>query len=301
MNKDEGWINVYKPINISSFQALNKIKKKFNLLKIGHAGTLDPLAEGILPVAIGKTTKLISFINNDIKEYEFDIKWGEQTSTDDREGRIINLSANIPTLTEIKIELNKHKGKILQKPPQASAVKINGKRAYSLFRNNKNFTIKKKLVHIYEASFIEQVKKEITKIKIICGKGFYIRSFARDIGKNLGTVAHIYSLKRTKVGKFTKENSILLDDLLKIRHRDLGIRGFYSSTSMLDDILAYEIDDKKKLEDISYGRIIKFNEKELSKTLKLNENKLCLLTNKDNIISLGKFEDNYFKPKKVFI
>ena len=144
MNKDEGWINVYKPINISSFQALNKIKKKFNLLKIGHAGTLDPLAEGILPVAIGKTTKLISFINNDKKEYEFDIKWGEQTSTDDREGRIINLSTNIPTLTEIKMELNKYKGKILQKPPQASAVKIDGKRAYSLFRSNKNFTMIKK-------------------------------------------------------------------------------------------------------------------------------------------------------------
>ena len=100
-NNQQGWLNIYKPINISSFGVLKKIKKKFNVIKIGHAGTLDPLAEGILPVAIGKTTKLIPFISDQAKEYEFQIKWGEQTSTDDREGDIIEKSSYIPSYSEI--------------------------------------------------------------------------------------------------------------------------------------------------------------------------------------------------------
>ena len=104
MNNHQGWLNVYKPTNITSFGVLKKIKKKFNTNKIGHAGTLDPLAEGILPIAIGKTTKLIQFINNQIKEYEFEIKWGEQTSTDDREGNVIDRSFNIPNNEDINIK-----------------------------------------------------------------------------------------------------------------------------------------------------------------------------------------------------
>ena len=124
MNKINGWLNIYKPRGISSFFVLKKIKKKFKFSKIGHAGTLDPLAEGILPIAIGKTTKLISFINKHSKEYEFEIKWGEQTSTDDSEGEIIKRSKKIPEDKEIKQILKKTIGIFLQTPPKASAVKI---------------------------------------------------------------------------------------------------------------------------------------------------------------------------------
>ena len=138
-NNQQGWLNVYKPINITSFGVIKKIKKKYNIEKIGHAGTLDPLAEGILPVAIGKTTKLIPFISDQAKEYEFQIKWGEQTSTDDREGDIIEKSSYIPSYSEIYMKLKNFTGKIIQAPPKASAVKINGIRAYKLFRLNTNF------------------------------------------------------------------------------------------------------------------------------------------------------------------
>ena len=163
MNEYVGWLNVYKPINISSFGVLNKIKKKFNLSKIGHAGTLDPLAEGILPIAIGKITKLIPFINNSIKEYEFEIKWGEQTLTDDREGEIINLSSYIPSEIEICDKLKNFKGTIWQKPPRASAIKINGQRAYKLLRNKEQFEINKRLVEIYDAKLIDQPLLEYIK------------------------------------------------------------------------------------------------------------------------------------------
>ena len=129
------------------------------------------------PIAIGKATKLIQFINNEVKEYEFEIKWGEQTSTDDQEGKIIGRSYNLPNYKEIDLKLRELKGTILQTPPKASAVKINGVRAYKLFRSNKEFEIKKKFVHIYDSRIINSENINLTKIQIRCGKGCYIRSF----------------------------------------------------------------------------------------------------------------------------
>ena len=132
MNNNQGWINLYKPKNLSSFQAIKKIKKNFSIKKIGHAGTLDPLAEGILPVALGKTTKLIPFVAMNLKKYKFTITWGSQTSTDDISGSILHTSDNFPSQNKILSNLKNYSGIISQVPPTVSAVKINGKRAYSL-------------------------------------------------------------------------------------------------------------------------------------------------------------------------
>ncbi len=302
MIEHSGWINIYKPINISSFSVIKKIKKKFNLKKIGHAGTLDPLAEGVLPIAIGKTTKLIQFINKEIKDYEFEIKWGEQTSTDDREGEIIAKSDYIPSKIEIKKALNLFVGDIKQAPPKASAVKINGKRAYSLFRKNQEFQTNEKIVKIYQSKIIESQKKNITGIKIKCGKGFYIRSFARDLGIFLKTKGHVFSLKRTNVGKFNEKNSILLDDLLKIRQTLFEFKGIQSSASMLDDILAYEIEDKKVIKELSNGKSVKIESIQFDDLpLNLSTDKIIFLKNKKNILTYGKFSGNLFKPIKVLI
>ena len=302
MNNYSGWLNVYKPINITSFGVLKKIKKNFFFNKIGHAGTLDPLAEGILPVAVGKTTKLIQFISNQIKEYEFEIKWGVQTSTDDREGTVIDRSFNIPNYKDINIKLKKFTGTILQAPPKASAVKINGVRAYNLFRSNKEFEVKKKYVCIYESNIIDSTKNSLTKIKIRCGKGFYIRSFVRDLADHLATKGHVFSLKRTKVGKFCLENSILLDDLLKIGQTRQGFREIHSSVSMLDDILAYEIDDEKLIKEISQGKSIKIDANFFLKdSLNLSGRSIVFLTNKKNVLSFGELDGSLFKPQKVLI
>ena len=302
MNDHLGWLNVYKPINITSFGVLKKIKKKFFFNKIGHGGTLDPLAEGILPIAIGKTTKLIQFISNQIKEYEFEIKWGEQTSTDDREGEVIARSFNIPNNIDISFKLKELTGTILQAPPKASAIKINGVRAYNLFRSNKKFEVKKKYVHIYESNIVDSTKKNLTKIKIKCGKGFYVRSFARDLANHLDTRGHIFSLKRTKVGKFCLENSILLDDLLKIGQTRLGFREIHSSVSMLDDILAYEIDDEKLIKEISQGKSVKIDTNLFLKdSLNLGGRSTVFLTNKKNVLSFGELDGSLFKPQKVLI
>ncbi len=302
MSNIQGWLNIYKPLNISSFAIIRRIKKKFNIDKIGHGGTLDPLAEGILPIAVGKTTKLIPFINSDVKEYEFEIKWGEQTSTDDREGKIIERTDNIPTLENIKIKLKEFRGIIMQKPPKASAIKIKGQRAYNLLRQNIDFEVGEKNVQIFETKIINWENKLITKIKIKCGKGFYVRSFARDLAEKLDSKGHVHSLKRTKVGKFNINNANLLDDLLKIGQRLHEFRGFHSSVSMLDDILAYEVDDEESKLNLSHGKEINININLLNNPpLNLLDRKVIFLTNKGSVLSFGKLDGDLFKPDKVLI
>ena len=302
MSNIQGWLNIYKPLNISSFAIIRRIKKKFNIDKIGHGGTLDPLAEGILPIAVGKTTKLIPFINSDVKEYEFEIKWGEQTSTDDREGKIIERTDNIPTLENIKIKLKEFRGIIMQKPPKASAKKIKGQRAYNLLRQNIDFELGEKNVQIFETKIINWENELITKIKIKCGKGFYVRSFARDLAEKLDSKGHVHSLKRTKVGKFNINNANLLDDLLKIGQRLHEFRGFHSSVSMLDDILAYEVDDEESKLNLSHGKEINININLLNNPpLNLFDRKVIFLTNKGSVLSFGKLDGDLFKPDKVLI
>jgi len=302
MSNIQGWLNIYKPLHISSFAIIRRIKKKFNIDKIGHGGTLDPLAEGILPIAVGKTTKLIPFINSDVKEYEFEIKWGEQTSTDDREGMIIERTDNIPTLENIKIKLKEFRGIIMQKPPKASAKKIKGQRAYNLLRQNIDFELGEKNVQIFETKIINWENELITKIKIKCGKGFYVRSFARDLAEKLDSKGHVHSLKRTKVGKFNINNANLLDDLLKIGQRLHEFKGFHSSVSMLDDILAYEVDDEKSKLNLSHGKAINININLLNNPpLNLLDRKVIFLTNKGSVLSFGKLDGDLFKPDKVLI
>ena len=197
MISKQGWINLYKPKNITSFKAINFIKKKFSIRKIGHAGTLDPMAEGVLPIAIGKATKLIPYISTMNKEYEFVVKWGAQTTTDDAEGKILFESNYLPKRKEIEKKIIKYIGYINQIPPKVSAVKINGKRAYKLFRENKKFTIQPKKVFIEDLCITDQSINK-TSFKILCGQGFYVRSLARDLAIDLKTYGHISSLKGQK-------------------------------------------------------------------------------------------------------
>ena len=297
----QGWINLYKPKNITSFKAINSIKKKFLINKIGHAGTLDPMAEGVLPIAIGKATKLIPYISNMNKEYEFTATWGIQTTTDDAEGKILFESSYIPKRKEIEKKIINYIGFISQIPPKVSAVKINGKRAYKLFRENKKFTIQPKKVFIEDLCITDHSINK-TSFKILCGQGFYVRSLARDLAIDLKTYGHISSLKRSKVGKFNKKNSILLDDLLKIGQTHEEINCISTTISMLDDILAYEIEEKLDIENLSFGRSIKIDERKIINPLSINlDKKNIFLFKKGDIVSIGKLDGNLFKPNKILL
>ncbi len=301
MISKQGWINLYKPKNITSFKAINSIKKKFSIDKIGHAGTLDPMAEGVLPIAIGKATKLIPYISIINKEYEFTVTWGKQTTTDDTEGEILFESNHLPKKIEIEKTIVNYLGYIDQIPPKVSAVKINGKRAYKLFRDNEVFEIQPKKVFIENLTITSHSTNK-TSFKILCGKGFYVRSFARDLALDLKTYGHISSLKRSKVGKFTENTSILLDDLLKIGQRHNEINCIFPTISMLDDILAYEIEEQIDIENLSFGRSIKIDEKKIINfsSINLGKNNIFLFK-KGDVVSIGKLDGNLFKPNKILI
>ena len=297
--KFQGWINLYKPVGVSSFSAIYKIKKKFNIKKLGHAGTLDPNAEGILPIAINKTTKLIPFINTNTKKYIFKIKWGEQTSTDDSEGEIINYSNKIPKEFDIKKIINSFLGCVDQIPPKASAIKVKGRRAYSVLREKKDFVLEPKKVFLKSISFLGS-NNNTSRFLIECGKGYYVRSLARDIAQKLETYGHVIELKRTKVGNFQDKGSILLDDLIKIRQSDFEFNCIHSSISMLDDILAYEVEEKKDLNDLSLGKSIFINNNKLIKQpLNSDKKELVFLSHRGNIVSFGKLSGDLFQPNKV--
>ena len=295
-----GWLSLYKPINASSFSVVKMIKKRFNLNKIGHGGTLDPQAVGVLPIALGNATRLVSFLTNKKKEYQFIIKWGSQTTTDDSEGKTIFQSIKIPNKDEINNSLQKFIGDIEQIPPKYSAVKVNGERAYKLSRNNIDFVLSPKIVQVYSLKYIKNVNYNESLFTINCGSGFYVRSLARDLAIQLGTRGHVSYLERTKVGIFTKNNTILLDDLIKISHLSSAIKGFYHISKVLDDIPALEVNNAEVL-SIKMGKKVDISFLSKSFYKKLNLEEFVYLKNNDELVALGHVQNNFFKPKKVFL
>ena len=204
------WINLHKPLGISSNKAISILRRTLGIRKIGHAGTLDPLACGVLPIAVGEATKSVQFVQADEKEYIFTIKFGESTTTDDTEGEITETSPHLPTQLEIEGILPQFIGHITQTPPIFSALKINGKRAYDLARNGEKPVMKSRQIHIHSLTLISTTQHTAT-LKTKCGKGTYIRSLGRDIAQSLTTCGHITYLERTQVGKFHKNSTKTLD------------------------------------------------------------------------------------------
>jgi tRNA pseudouridine55 synthase len=208
-----GWLVLDKPEGITSTQALSKVRWLLNAEKGGHGGTLDPLASGVLPIALGEATKTVSYAMDGSKTYRFAVRWGEQTTTDDREGPVIARSDLRPDAAAIRAALPAFLGDIDQVPPQFSAIKIDGERAYDLARGGEEVELASRRVRIDRFELVEQPDADSAVFEVDCGKGTYIRSLARDLALHLGTVAHVTLLRRLKVGAFTLERSISLDDL----------------------------------------------------------------------------------------
>jgi tRNA pseudouridine55 synthase len=193
----DGWINLDKPTGVSSTQAVGRLKFLFNAKKAGHAGTLDPLASGVLPVAFGEATKTVPIVQDGAKAYRFRIRWGEESATDDAEGEIVARSDRRPAPAEIEALLPRFVGAIMQTPPIFSAIRIDGSRAYDLAREGESFQIQPRLINVYRLDLIS-AEPDAAVLEAECGKGAYVRAIARDLGRALGCYGHVIELRRTR-------------------------------------------------------------------------------------------------------
>lgn len=210
-----GFLNIYKPSGVSSAFVVNKIKRKFNINKIGHMGTLDPMASGILPVAIGKATRMFDYFLEKKKSYIATFTFGYETDTLDATGQVTNKSNNIPNQKDILNALSNMIGKINQLPPQFSAKKVNGKKAYDIARSGEYVELKPKEIEIFDFKFLNQEENSY-QFLITCSSGTYIRSICRDLAYSLNTFATMTKLERIESGFFNLDNSITLDDILQL-------------------------------------------------------------------------------------
>jgi tRNA pseudouridine55 synthase len=208
----DGWIVLDKPVGMTSTQAVSRLKRIYNAKKAGHAGTLDPLASGILPVAFGEATKTVPFVQDGEKAYSFVVRWGAETDTDDADGRVTRESDARPSRDAILALLPRFVGDILQTPPQYSAIKIGGERAYDIARDGEQVELKPREVTIRRLDLVGATADE-AHFTMECGKGAYVRAIARDLGRLLGCFGHVTALRRTRVGPFYEDDSFTLEEI----------------------------------------------------------------------------------------
>jgi tRNA pseudouridine55 synthase len=318
-----GWINLYKPYGLGSTSAVGAVKRLLRPQKIGHAGTLDPLAEGVLPLALGEATKTVPYMMDARKTYEFRVVWGEARSTDDAEGEVIETSDVRPTDDAIKAVLPQFSGRITQIPPAYSAIKIDGKRAYDLARAGEDVQMKPREVEVFSleldsrlrgndeenasksprkrpAQFIAAEGSENlaeTTFVVTCSKGTYVRSLARDIARALGTVGYVSYLKRAAVGRFCETNAISLDFLEDFVHKAPSLQEILASewllpvSDALDDIPALTLDATAE-KALRHGQFIPDSyDGEESELAVYVQGKLVAFVSRQN---------GLLKPKRVF-
>jgi tRNA pseudouridine55 synthase len=241
----DGWLVLDKPAGISSAKAVAIARRAFNAAKLGHGGTLDPLASGVLPLAFGEATKTVSLVMDGRKTYRFTIRFGQQTATDDAEGEIVATSDVRPDDAAIRATLSRFTGLIEQTPPAFSALKIEGKRAYELARQGQTVELKARPVEIFRLDLIARPAPDLADFEVDCGKGTYIRSLARDLAVALGTVGHVAALRRTQVGKFTENRAISLVKLEALGHSPARFEHLLPVETVLDDIPALAITEEE--------------------------------------------------------
>ena len=286
-----GWVFIDKPEGITSFDVIRKVRNFTKIKKIGHSGTLDPFASGILALAFGEATKSIQFISS-IKEYEFSVTFGETRDTDDITGKVVRSNNQYPSLDEIKNCIPTFIGTIDQVPPIYSAVKVNGERAYKLARNGKNFELKSKKIEIYRLQCLEGSSENTFVFKVRCSSGTYIRSLARDMAKKMGYFAHVSSLRRTNIGKINEKNLISLEKFRELVHIGDHFDYVHSIQDVLDDIPAVLLnyEDARKFQN---GVSLDFD-------IKILGSKNVLFLSEISPLGVGKINNNKISPIRIF-
>jgi tRNA pseudouridine55 synthase len=294
-NDISGWIFLDKPIGISSNRVLQKVRKIFNHCKAGYVGTLDPLASGFLPIALGKSTKTIKYLSNSCKEYIFEVTWGVHSSTGDLEGEIIKIDKKYPTLEKIKNTYVNFIGDYYQVPHKFSSKKVNGKKAYELARKKLQVDLKKEKKEVSDLKIINQISKSKTLFYIKCSSGTYIRSLAGDMAEALNTFGIVSSLRRVGFGNLDKK-LISLDYLLSLVHIEGHLSILRPIEKVFNEFNQIHL-DMKEVALILNGRPIEMNEIRN----KINDfcGQLTLAKFKNKLVAVGYLKDGNFYPKNL--
>ncbi len=297
-----GWLLIDKPEGTSSAHALSPLRRLLRKTKIGHTGTLDLLASGLLLVAVGEATKLINYAMDDQKEYEFTIAWGENRTTLDREGEVTETNPKIPTHAEIVALLPQFIGKIEQAPPIYSALKIEGKRAYALARAGEEVTLAKRYVDCHQLTLVEH-KEMHTSFVLTCGKGFYVRSLARDIAAHLGCCGYVAQLRRTRLGKFKVIDAITLDYLEKLVHNAEAVNlsdllHVQKLEVVLDDILVQQVTAEHAMR-LQQGQRLKVDNA-LPPIVTMHDMQLVAVRYEECMVAMCNYNQGYLQPVRVF-
>jgi tRNA pseudouridine55 synthase len=235
-----GWVILDKPVGMTSTQGVAAVRRIFNAQKAGHAGTLDPLATGILAIALGEATKTVAYAMDADKTYRFTATWGEARDSDDAEGKVTATSDRRPTRAEIEAMLPRFTGALIQVPPAYSAIKVDGARAYDLAREGEEVVLDPRRVEVFEARLLE-VRPDAAEFEILCGKGTYVRSWVRDIALALGTVGHVSALRRTRLGAWDENSAVGLDTLTPFMHSPAAFGYLRPLSTALDGIPALAV------------------------------------------------------------
>ncbi|CAH0338954.1 tRNA pseudouridine(55) synthase TruB [Rhizobium sp. CECT 9324] len=295
-----GWLILDKPVDFGSTEAVGKIKWLFNAQKAGHAGTLDPLASGMLPIALGDATKTVPYVMDGRKIYEFTVTWGEERSTDDLEGEATQTSDKRPSEDDIRALLPNYTGVINQIPPQFSAIKIAGERAYDLAREGETVEIPSREVEVFRLTLLN-VEADKAHFEVECGKGTYVRSIARDLGRDLGCYGHISSLRRSFVAPFAEETMVPLAELV-------ALEAIEDRDARLEALDAFIVDTSEALSALPQIRITEDQAHRLrmgnpiivrGRDAPVAEPEAVALSG-SKLIAIGEIAGGEFHPRRVF-
>ena len=294
-----GWLVLDKPVGMTSTHAVSVVKRLFSAKRTGHAGTLDPLASGALPIALGEATKTVPFVMDGRKLYQFTIRWGEERDTDDAEGRTIASSDQRPSPEAIRALLPSYTGTIQQVPPRYSAIKIEGQRAYDLARDGETVELAPRPVEITRLDLVATLYPDHAILHAECGKGTYVRSLARDMGRALGCFGHVSALRRVAVDPFGEETMILLEDLEALCHRAAVGEASLADALMpvetaLDDIPALAV-SRADAARLARGQAVLLRGRDAP-----NLRGLVYATVSGQLLALADLDHGEIVPKRVF-
>jgi tRNA pseudouridine55 synthase len=293
-NPVHGWVVLDKPIGMTSTQAVGAVRRLFEAQKAGHAGTLDPLATGILPIALGEATKTVPFAVDGEKAYRFSIRFGAETDTDDAEGQVVRSSEHLPTLEDIENVLADFIGEISQVPPAFSAIKVDGNRAYDLARSGEQVVLDARWIVVEDLRLIDMPDAATAVLEAECGTGTYVRALARDIGRTLGSAGHVIALRRTRVGPFDERMAVQLSTLQEAAEAgDIG-QHLQPVEVALDELPGLSVGPNDAA-SLSRGQAVLVRGRDAPVL-----NGAAYAHFKGRILAIGELEKGAFRPTRVF-